>query len=343
MKVAIYGAGAMGTVLGAFLTEGGQAVDLISRNREHVEGMKKNGATVRCIADGVKKNVRVSALLPEEMAGKYDVIFLMTKQSKNDEILRFLKDYLTQDGIVCTTQNGLPERSVARVLGKEKAYGAAVTFGATFVGGGVMELTSSLSAMSILCGGYQNDNSKNGVLKEILEKAGKVSGNPDFVIPTENLAGARWSKLAINAAFSTLSTITGLTFGEVARGRKTKRLAVRILREAIAVAKQSGVSLQPTQGRDLEKLFGNGGFLKTRLVYALLPYAMRRHKLLKSGMLSDIQKGRKCDVDFVCGAVVTAGREVGVETPTAEAAVELVHGIENGLYEITPKNVEFLL
>lgn len=343
MRVAIYGAGAMGTVLGAFLTEGGQAVDLISRNRDHVEGMKRDGATIRCVADGIEKNVAVSVLYPDEMTEKYDVIFLMTKQKDNEKILTFLKDHLTEDGIVCTTQNGLPERTVARFVGKDRAYGAAVSFGATFVGGGVMELTSSMSAMSVLCGGYQNDNSKNELLKEILSKVCSVCGNPDFVTVTENLAGARFSKLAINSAFSTLSTITGLTFGEVAKGRKTKRLAVKILREAIAVAKASGVTLEPMQGHDMEKLFGGSGFLKTQVVYALLPFAMKKHKLLKSGMLGDIEKGRKCDVDFVCGALVAAGREVGVETPVAERAVELVHGIENGLYEITPQNVDFLL
>ena len=93
----------------------------------------------------------------------------------------------------------------------------------------------------------------------------------------------------------------------------------------------------------MEKLFGGKGFFKTRLVYALLPYAMKKHSLLYSGMLKDIQRGRKCDVDFVCGAVVKAGQAVGVETPVAAAAVELVHGIENGLYEITPENADFLL
>ena len=133
MRVAIYGAGAMGTVLGAFLTDGGQPVDLISRNKAHVDGLRQNGAVVRCLADGVEKNVKVSALLPEQMQGEYDVIFLMTKQSKNPEILQFLKDYLADDGIVCTTQNGLPERSVAEALGQGKAYGAAVSFGANFV------------------------------------------------------------------------------------------------------------------------------------------------------------------------------------------------------------------
>ena len=59
-------------------------------------------------------------------------------------------------------------------------------------------------------------------------------------------------------------------------------------------------------------------------------------------MLADIENGRRCDVDFVCGALVEAGKAAGVETPVAEAAVGLVHGIENGLYEITCQNVDFL-
>lgn len=342
MRVAIYGAGAMGTVLGAFLTEGGQPVDLISRNKAHVEGLREKGATVRCVADGIEKNVRVSALFPEEMTEKYDVIFLMTKQRENPQTVRFLQEKLTNEGIVCTTQNGLPEQTVADILGVERAYGAVVSFGANMLGDGVVELTSNLSAMSMLCGGYQNDNGKNEALKSVLEKAGAVSGNPDFVKTTDNLAGARWSKLAINAAFSTLSTITGLTFGEVAKDRKARKPALAILREAIAVAKASGIRLEKMQGHDFEKVFGGKGFLKTQVIYALLPTAIKKHRLLKSGMLKDIENGRRCDVDFVCGALVAAGRVAGVETPVAEASVQLVHGIEDGLYEITPQNVDFL-
>ena len=119
MNIAIYGAGAMGTVLGAFLTEGGQPVDLISRNKSHVEGLREKGATVRCVADGIEKNVRVSAMFPEEMTEKYDVIFLMTKQRENPQTVRFLQEKLTDEGIVCTTQNGLPEQAVADILGVE--------------------------------------------------------------------------------------------------------------------------------------------------------------------------------------------------------------------------------
>ena len=80
IRIAIYGAGAMGTVLGAFLTETGLAPDLISRNKEHIAVLKNEGATIDCKADGFVKTVKVNALLPEEMTGEYDVVFLMTKQ-----------------------------------------------------------------------------------------------------------------------------------------------------------------------------------------------------------------------------------------------------------------------
>ena len=102
----------------------------------------------------------------------------------------------------------------------------------------------------------------------------------------------------------------------------------------IAFAKASGIRLEKMQGHDFEKVFGDKGFFKTQLIYALLPTAIKKHRLLKSGMLKDIENGRRCDVDYVCGVLVAAGRAAGVETPVAEAAVSLVHGIENGLYEI---------
>jgi 2-dehydropantoate 2-reductase len=168
LNVAIFGAGAMGTTLGAFLSKGGlKNVCLIARNPNHVNALKQKGATVVCKADNTCLSVPVTALFPEEMQGKYDVVFLMTKQRNNAEILAFLKDCLSPDGIVCTTQNGLPEESVASVIGAEKTYGAVVSFGANFVGEGVVELTSSLSAMSLRCGGYRNDNSKNELLASI--------------------------------------------------------------------------------------------------------------------------------------------------------------------------------
>jgi 2-dehydropantoate 2-reductase len=340
MRVAIYGAGAMGTVLGAWLTEDGIQVDLITRNEAHVRAMKEKGATVVYSVQGGQRTTKVNALLPREMSGQYDVIFLMTKQRYNEEILMGLLPYLKEDGVVCTTQNGLPEQSVAEIVGKERTYGAVTSYGATFVEAGKVEMTSDLSAISMQVGGYQNDGAKLSFLEEILSLSENFL-NEGFVSTTDNLLGARWAKLAINAAFSGLSVMTGLTFGEIAQKPKTRRLALGILRECIAVANASGVTLSKMQGHDMEKMLGGKTPLKRFIAYMVLPFAMRKHKKIRSGMLMDIQNGKRCEIDFINGAVVREGVKTGVETPLCSQLVEIVHGIEDGLYEIDYKNVDF--
>ena len=341
-RIAIYGAGAMGTVLGVMLKKGGlDNVDLITRNEAHVNGMRTQGATVVCEADGIEINEKVNAILPREMQGQYDVIFLMTKQRYNAETLTALLPYLKADGAVCTTQNGLPEPSVAAIVGEKRTYGAATSYGATFIGGGKMALTSKLEAMSIEFGGYQNGGEKVDLIADILSYAGKASGNEHFVKKSENLMGARWSKLAINAAFSGLSVVTGLTFGEVAKKSKTRKLALGILRECMDVAKAAGVTLAPMQGHNMEKMLGGRTPIKRFIAYMVLPFAMKKHKKLVSGMLKDVQNGKKCEIDFIDGVVSREGARVGVATPLCDKVVEIVHGIENGLYEIDYKNTDF--
>ena len=82
-KLAVYGAGAMGTVLGALLAKTGQDVTLISRNQAHIDGLKEFGAKIVCSAIGQEWTIPVNAITPDEMQDKYDVIFLMTKQREN--------------------------------------------------------------------------------------------------------------------------------------------------------------------------------------------------------------------------------------------------------------------
>ncbi len=343
-RIAIYGAGAMGTVLGALLTKGGlKNVDLITRNEAHVEGLREHGADIVCEADNLVLNVKVNALTPNRLEGKYDVIFLMTKQRNNAETLSGLLPHLKEDGIVCTTQNGLPEPSVAAIVGAERTYGAATTYGATFLGGGRVALTSKIEAMSMEVGGFENDGSKAAFLVEILSYVGKATGKEGFAKVSDNLMGARWSKLAINAAFSGLSVVTGMTFGAVSKKPKTRKVALGILRECMDVAKASGVTLASMQGHDMEKLLGGRTPIKRFVAYLLLPFAIKKHKKLVSGMLKDVEKGRKCEIDFIDGVVVREGEKVGVATPLCAKVVEIVHGIENGLYETAYKNMDFFL
>ncbi|MGN1061960.1 MAG: ketopantoate reductase family protein, partial [Candidatus Scatosoma sp.] len=158
MKAAIYGAGAMGGTLGALIIKSGGAADLYARNEEHVAAVRQKGLTLRCEADDVTFRVDAPMFTPDELSAsrkKYDVIFLMTKQRENAAIVTFLKDFLTENGVIVTTQNGLPERKIAGIIGAEKTFGGVCSFGANFSKAGEAALTSSLSSAKICVGAFE--------------------------------------------------------------------------------------------------------------------------------------------------------------------------------------------
>lgn len=325
MRICIYGAGAMGTSFGAGLVRENPAlaIDFVTRNRAHVEALNERGADF--VGRSAQVCVRVHALLPEEMEGEYDVIFLATKQRENGAIAAFLNPYLKEDGALVTVQNGLPEEELANALGEERIYGCALGWGAELVSPGKIKFTSE-GKLCLALGAYGRGD-KLEELRSLLASA--------FTVTVGDLAEIRYSKLVVNAAFSTLSAISSLSFGELAK--KHKKLVLSLMKETIFVAKAAGCKKLVQNGHDILKLFSSP------FARILLPIAMKKHKNIRSGMLKDLEAGRRCDVDFVAGAVVKAGEKRGVDTPRLAAAVSLVHDIENGLAEIAPESLELLL
>ena len=128
---------------------------------------------------------------------------------------------------------------------------------------------------------------------------------------------------------------------DIASKRKTRKIALCVIKECLAVAKASGVTVAKMQGHDMEKFLGGNTPMKRFVAYLVLPFAMKKHKKLLSGMLKDVENGKRCEIDFINGVVVKEGEKHGVSTPYCRQIVEIVHGIENGLYEITYKNADF--
>ena len=264
MRIAIYGAGSLGTILGVYLTQAGQQVDLINRNEAHVAALREKGAR---IVGRVEMQAKVSALLPGEMTGKYDVIFLLTKQLENKAVVTFLKDYLAEDGAICTLQNGIPEIGIAEVVGEARTCGGTVAWGATMGEPGVCELTSDEKSLSFGMGGMP------GFPQEKLLQIKAVLENMCPVELEDNFMGVRWSKLLINAVFSGLGTAFGCTFGGVVDNKKARALALATIKECIDTGRAAGVEFAPVQGKDIVKLLYYRGGIKRALALAILPIA----------------------------------------------------------------------
>ncbi len=331
MRLAIYGAGSLGTILGAYLAKAGVEVDLISRNNAHIAALQSTGAQ---IVGKVSFTQKVNALLPEEMQGVYDVIFLMTKQLDNRSVATFLSPFLAKDGILCTMQNGLPESLLIEVLGPQRVLGCAIGWGATLKGPGIAELTSEPDSLGFSLGSPVVGQEKN------LETIAKVLGNMGQVTIEQNFMGARWSKLLINAAFSGMATVIGGTFGSVVDNPKARRLAQKIMKECLDTAKAANIVLEPVQGKDIAKLFDYQGPVKQQIAYMLIPIAMKKHRLIKPSMLQDIEAGKPCEIAAINGALSSESKRFATSVPVNDQVVEIIEGIEGKHYTPSLSNLD---
>ena len=332
MRKAIYGAGSLGTILGAYMTAKGEDIDLVNRNKAHVEALRRDGATV---TGTVSFNEKVKVLFPEEMEGKYDIIFLMTKQQANAGVVTFLKGFLADDGVIVTLQNGLPEPGIAEIVGEERVLGCTVAWGATMTSPGVSELTSSPDSLTFSLGKVSEKEVPHmDEVKRLLELMGPVEVDPNFI-------GTRWSKLLINASFSGMSAVLGCTFGEAAADRRSRKVVQKLIKECIDVCAAGGIRIEPVQGKDIVKLLDYHGPVKKAVSNFIIPIAIRKHARLKASMLQDIEKGKKTEVDAINGAVCSYGRKVGCPTPANDTVTDIIHRIEKG--ELTPsfENLRF--
>jgi 2-dehydropantoate 2-reductase len=178
----------------------------------------------------------------------------------------------------------------------------------------------------------------SGESDEDLRRAGELLEAIGPVALTENLRGARWSKLALNCAVSALGTIAGEKLGPLVRVRRYRRLALEAMSECVAVAKAEGVKLEKVAGTlDLEWIAltdadrASSGSMSLTAKHALLLAVGLRYRRMRSSMLAAIERNRTPAIDFLNGEVVTRGKQHGVPTPVNERIVATVWEIAKGV------------
>ena len=321
MRTAIYGAGSLGTILGAYIAKNGGNIELINRNKAHIEALQKNGAKVTGTVNFIQK---VTAYTPDAMSGKYDIIFLMTKQQQNREVVTYIKDFLADDGVIVTLQNGIPELLISEIVGEQRVLGCTVAWGATMQEPGVCELTSSPDSLSFSIGSLSaKTNHHLDNVKDLLQMMGTVEIDSNFI-------GSRWSKLLINSAF-----------GEAAKNRASRRIVQALIKECIDVCAAGNIKIEPVQGKDIVKLLDYKNRIKKAISLFIIPIAIRKHAKLKASMLQDLEKNKKTEVDAINGIASTFGRKVGVPTPMNDKVVEVIHRIEDGALKPSFENLTF--
>ncbi|MGZ6125822.1 MAG: ketopantoate reductase family protein [Myxococcales bacterium] len=296
MRIGMIGLGAIGGITAQRLVDQGLDVSLAA------------GRHADAIAKKFPKT-RVGATLPE---GEYALILLCVRSTDIERALTPAVPLLRPDGAVVCLQNGFPEERVARIVGPQRVLGAVIGWYATMIEPGEYVLTGN---GAFILGG---DSPR-------LEHARLVLAHAFPVRLTSNLQGARWSKLAMNCAMSTLGAVSGLSLGELAARREIRSLALRVIREAVEAAKAAKVTFEPVAGIRPDLLVN----VPAPLAHVAIWLAARMRPTQKSGMIALLQQGRSAGVEDLNALI---------DAPLNRKLVQQVHEIERGLRRISPLN-----
>jgi 2-dehydropantoate 2-reductase len=297
MRIGLIGLGAIGGITAQRLLDAGLDVSLAA------------GRHAGVIASKFPK-ARVGATLPDN---EYGLILLCVRSTEIERALTPAAPLLRSDGAVVCLQNGLPEERVARIVGANRVLGAVIGWSGTMTEPGEYVLTGG---GAFILGG---DSPR-------LEHARLVLSHAFPVHVTHNLQGARWSKLAMNCAMSTLGAITGYSLGELASRREIRSLALRIIREVVEAAQAHHVKLEPVAGISPDLLVKVPAFLAHITIWM----AARMRPTQKSGMIARLQQGRPAGVEDLNALI---------DAPLNRKLVQQVHEIESGTRQISPKNL----
>ncbi|MCK4388272.1 MAG: 2-dehydropantoate 2-reductase [Dehalococcoidia bacterium] len=327
MRIAVMGAGSIGGVVGAYLAKGNEDVVLVDTYKEHVKAMNERGMKIDGVVD---ETIPVKAITPDELSGKLDLVFFCVKAINNKQALNMLLPYLGPDSVAVSLQNGINEDEIASIIGKNRTIGGITSWGAAFV---------EPAHITKLSQGNFDIGELDGTITARVKEIANILSKVEPVEVSDNIYGHLWSKLLINASMSGLGTVCGWTFGETIDNEQAMLAAIFIWKEGYAVAKALGINPAPIQGAD-PKLFAPEDKQGFETAKQLAVIGLEQQRALKASMWQDIEQGRKTEVDYLNGYIVSKGKEVSIQTPVNETVTRMIKEIETGRRKMSPQNLE---
>lgn len=325
-RVLVVGSGAIGGVTAAHLRHAGVSVTSLVTNQETQRALAASGYRLR--GHTPLRHVAGPEIIERAADGvveSYDYALLAVQPPQVETAVREIAPLLKPTGRVVCFQNGLCEERVAEIVGADRVLGGIVAWGASMPEPGLFDKTSA--------GGFTLGRLSGGLDASCYE-LGNILSSVGPVTYTSNLIGARFSKLAINCAVSTLGTLGGINVGGLLKHAFVRRLALEIITEACQVASGLGVHLEKLATTVDVRWFALRADESRRSVHPsllakhALVYAVgRRYRRMRSSMLQAIERGRPPAVDFLNGELVTRGQRLGVLVPVNTRARELVWAI----------------
>lgn len=335
MKIAVVGCGGIGGVLAANLARAGHDVTPVVGNVAIGDALAARGYRVVDF-DGTSWSTPVANRPVLDLAeiadekGPFDLAMIATQSTALETALRAALPHLAANAPVVVCQNGLPEaraRIVLEAAGLDpnRVIGCVVGWGASMIEPGMFKRTSG---GGLQLGRFDANAVDPGPIAELLACA-----SSSIVVP--DLAGVRWSKLAINCVTTTFGALGGAALGPLLAHRHVRRLALEVFSEVASVARAEGVTIKPVGGTlaidsiaitERERALAIGSPSLTYKHAVLLAVGFKYRKM-RSSMLYALERGRPLEIDHLNGEVVRRGKAHGVATPVNTMLVNDVHAL----------------
>lgn len=301
MKIAVLGAGAMGSIYGGHLSINND-VYMIDKKQELVDKINSEGLML--FENDMDVVYRPTALISSEGLGEVDLVILFTKSLYSRDALKENNSIIGENTYVMTLQNGAGhEDIISEFVSMERIIiGTTEDNGAILGNGYVRRGGKGKTNIGMLT------EDKNNMLETVKACFDKCEFDTHIY---SNIQQLIWDKLFTNVSLSALTGVLQVPMGYVASDKYTWEMAVTLIKEAMGVAEAMGLSFDEKE-------------MIERVKNTSLSSPEGR-----TSIYTDLSKGRPTEVDTISGAVVRAGEKMGVEVPSHKMIVSLVHAMEN--------------
>ena len=331
MKVLVVGAGAIGGTVAVLLKKEGYDI----RIKCHIPEIKELIETKGFYLHGAKGEHHVNFKCYHEVEEfgdeKFDIIIIATKYAHVAASAKLIMPYLAEGGIIVGMQNGILTEELAEIVGRDKAVGCMIGFGATRNADNDVTMTSL---------GEYYVGMLDGRRTPMLDKFAEMLSNVVPAQVTLDIKGRQYSKLIINSCINAVAGITGNKLGTILKDVRAQDLFLNIAREGMAVAKAMNIKV-PKYGAVLEyrMLALSNAKWYNSIIKIVVRMVGKLYSDVKPSTLQSIEAGEKTEIDILNGFFVVNGDKYGVDTPVNDKIVQMIHEIEEGKRTCTPDNL----
>jgi 2-dehydropantoate 2-reductase len=327
--VIVWGGGAIGGCVAAYLARANVAVKLVDIVGEHVQAVRTRGMQIEGTVDRFTQVI--DAATPDELSGRFDYILLAVKAQHTGQAVARLQSHLSKAGVVVSLQNGLNEYAIAAHIGPERTIAGLVNFAGDYLEPGRIDFGNR--------GAVRVGEMKPGLTSRVEAIAALLRDFEPDAQAVADIWSFKWGKLGYGALlFAT--ALANETMAESLADPQHEGLFIALAREVIEVARGEGIEPASFDGFMTEALASRDTAVDARRSLAAMAEHYRHTSKQRSGIWRDLAvRKRRTEVDAQLGEIVRIGARQGRRLPVTTALIEMIHEIEDGRRALERSNL----